>query len=61
MCEKGENLLEKKGQGNEYYIVYIRFFVGRMEVGRMALPNISTPKVKTVNKDLEAWDQTFRH
>ena len=21
----------------------------------MALPNISTPKVKTVNKDLEAW------
>ena len=25
MCEKAENLLEKK-TGNEYYIVYIRFF-----------------------------------
>ena len=25
MCEKAENLLEKK-TGNEYYILYIRFF-----------------------------------
>nr|DAY74787.1 MAG TPA: hypothetical protein [Caudoviricetes sp.] len=31
MCEKAENLLEKK-TGNEYYIVYIRFFVGRREL-----------------------------
>ncbi len=54
MCEKAENLLEKK-TGNEYYIVYIYDFCRKKGVGRMALPSISTPKVKTVNKDLEAW------